>query len=156
MSFQPDYRNIVDVAQNKKPKRLPLYEHIISLEIMQTVLGEPMIFEPKSPADFRERYAKTCRFWKEMTYDTVSYEAGICTILPGHGAIMGGKAGPIQNRADFNAYPFDDVPRIFWEVHTPHLEALKASIPAGMKAIGGCGTGVFEISEDLWATNGYA
>ena len=43
-----------------------------------------------------------------MTYDTVSYEVCITEILPGHGAIMGGK-GPIQNRADFERYPWDEL-----------------------------------------------
>ena len=149
MDFQPDYRNIVDAARNLRPRRLPLYEHVIADEIMEQVLGENVALQGASAADYRARYDRVCAFWKRMTYDTVSYEAGICAILPGNGAIMGGKAGPIQNRADFNAYPFDDVPRLFWEKYTPHLDALRAALPEGMKLIGGCGTGVFEISEDL-------
>lgn len=34
MKFTLDYRNIVDAAYNKKPNRIPLYEHNISAGIM--------------------------------------------------------------------------------------------------------------------------
>ncbi len=105
---------------------------------------------PGAPAaDLLDFFADYARFWREMTCDTVSFECGICPILPGHGAILGGRPGPIQNRSDFDRYPWADLPRIFWETYGPQLDALAASIPAGMKAIGGCGYGVFEISEDL-------
>lgn len=84
-----------------------------------------------------------------MTYDGFDYEAAICDIIPDHGAIMGGRPGPIQTRDDFNKYPFDDIPRIFWESYIPHLDAIRKVMPAGMKAFGGCGYGVFETSQDL-------
>jgi uroporphyrinogen decarboxylase len=62
---------------------------------------------------------------------------------------MGGMLGPIQTRSDFDAYPWDEIPKIFWEAYTPHLEAIRKVMPAGMKAFGGCGYGIFESSEDL-------
>lgn len=40
MSFKPDYRYIVIAATNKRPRRPPIYEHIISPKIMEQVLGE--------------------------------------------------------------------------------------------------------------------
>ena len=83
-----------------------------------------------------------------MTYDTVSYEVCITEILPGHGAIMGGK-GPIQNRADFERYPWDELPARYWALAEPKFDALRRHLPPGMKALGGVGNGVFEISEDL-------
>ena len=42
MSFQPDYRNIVDVAWNRVPARLPLYEHLFDLPAIERVLGVDM------------------------------------------------------------------------------------------------------------------
>lgn len=33
--FKPDYRNVVDCAYNREPKRVPLYEHNISPNIME-------------------------------------------------------------------------------------------------------------------------
>jgi uroporphyrinogen decarboxylase len=84
-----------------------------------------------------------------MTYDVVTFEVCVTEILPDGGALSGGKLGPIQNRADFESYPWDDLPRLFWEVASPRFEALTNCLPEGMKAVGGIGNGVFEISEDL-------
>ena len=38
MVFAPDYHHVMDVVNNKRPDRLPLYEHIISPEIMEKIL----------------------------------------------------------------------------------------------------------------------
>ena len=84
-----------------------------------------------------------------MTYDTVSCEIGLADLLPDHGAIMGGRPGPIQTRADFERYPWAEVPESYWRTADRHFAALTRRMPAGMKALGGVGYGVFEISEDL-------
>ena len=84
-----------------------------------------------------------------MTYDTVSFEVTITDLLPEHGAILGGRPGPIQNRADFERYPWDELAARYWEVAGPQFEILSRCLPDGMLALGGVGNGVFEISEDL-------
>ena len=98
MNFVPDYRQMITAARNRKPARLPIYEHQIDPSIMAQVMDTDMSCpDPSgSEADFRDYYSKLCRFWREMTYDTVSFEAQICPLLPDHGAIMGGRpcAGP--------------------------------------------------------------
>jgi len=147
--FQPDYHNLLDVIYNRKPKRLPLYEHIIDVPFVSKASGKELVPQGNSTKDFEAFYSELIGFWKDMTYDGFAYEAGICEILPGHGAIKGGIKGPIQNREDFKNYPFDDIPGIFWETYTPHLEAIQKVMPRGMKAYGGCGYGIFETSEDL-------
>ncbi len=149
LEFQPDYNNLLDVLYNRRPKRLPLYEHIIDVPFISKALGKDMGLQGGTPADMEAYYNGLIGFWKDMTYDGFAYEAAICEILPGHGAIKGGRQGPIQNRADFEKYPFEDIPRIFWEAYTPHLEAIRRILPPGMKAYGGCGYGIFETSEDL-------
>jgi len=146
MTFEPDYRIVVDAATNKKPSRLPIYEHAIDESIMATVLDVDMSLQSENISDLSGHYAKVCQFWKNMTYDTVSFEAQICPILPDHGAILGGRPGPIQNREDFEKYPFSEFPEIFWNKWEPHLQALSSEMPNGMKALGGCGYGIFEIS----------
>ena len=73
-------------------------------------------------ADLKEFFVHYCRFYKEMTYDTVSFETCITEILPDNGAIMGA---------------------------TPRFDTLRQCLPKGMKAVGGVGNGIFEISEDL-------
>jgi uroporphyrinogen decarboxylase len=151
MNWQPDYRHLVDAAHNRRPERLPFYEHAIAPEVMGEVLGCDVVCpELGAPAaDYRSYYADLARFWREMTYDTISFEAQIVGCYDSSGAILGGRPGPIQNRADFNAFPFEAIPGQFWSKWTPHLDALAEAMPEGMKAVGGCGYGVFEISEDL-------
>ncbi|RKZ91187.1 MAG: hypothetical protein DRQ40_10160 [Gammaproteobacteria bacterium] len=150
MTFTPDYQNFADVMRNKHPARLPLYEHIISPLIMEQVLEKPFAsLFAGDEKDLVEYFTHYCNFFKEMTYDVASFEVCVTEILPDGGALSGGKPGPIQNRSDFESYPWDDLPRLFWEVAAPRFEALANCLPDGMKAVGGIGNGVFEISEDL-------
>jgi uroporphyrinogen decarboxylase len=62
---------------------------------------------------------------------------------------MGSRLGPIQNRDDFERYPWDELPELFWNNAEIKFQALSECLPPGMKALGGVGNGVFEISEDL-------
>ena len=151
MPFQPDFHNMLDAVGNRKPARLPVYEHIIDPRIMGQVLGMEMTCpgDGAGTADYRRFYGNVCRFWKRMTYDTVSFEGTIVDVLPDHGAIFGGQPGPIQNQADFDRYPFEEIPDLYWKHWDAHFEAVAAELPEGMMALGGIGNGVFEISEDL-------
>ncbi len=148
--FVPDYRHMVDVAYNWRPERLPLYEHYINPAFMEQATGTR--FEELAGGDDRDLarfFAVYCGFYRDMTYDTVSYEVGIVDILPGGGALLGEHPGPIQNRADFERYPWEESPARFWAVAERRFQALAAALPPGMKALGGPGYGVFEIAEDL-------
>jgi len=149
MKFEPDYHNILQVLNNRRPARLPLYEHHIDAPFISKMLGEHISSQGLKNNELEEYYRKVIGFWKGMTYDAFDFEAAICDILPGHGAIMGGMAGPIQTRADFDNYPWEDIPKIFWKTYTPHFEAIRKTLPPGMKAYGGCGYGIFEASQDL-------
>ena len=62
---------------------------------------------------------------------------------------MSGRPGPIQNRQDFERYPWDELPQRFWALADRQFERLGECLPPGMKALGGVGNGVLEISEDL-------
>ena len=147
-AFQPDYNNVLQVLNNQRPRRLPLYEHHIDLPFIAKALGKEMVLDGNKREDYVAHYREVIGFWREMTYDAFDYEAAICDIFPGHGAILGG-AGPIQTREDFNQYPFDELPAIFWGAYQPRLEAIREALPPGMKAFGGCGYGIFESSQDL-------
>jgi uroporphyrinogen decarboxylase len=147
--FIPDYNNILQVLYNRKPKRLPLYEHHIDVPFISKAIKEEIVLLGNKTQDYEEYYKKIIRFWSDMTYDAFDFEAAICDIYPGHGAIMGGMPGPIQTRDDFNKYPFDEIPTIFWNTYKPHLDAIRAVLPMGTKPYGGCGYGIFESSQDL-------
>jgi uroporphyrinogen decarboxylase len=148
--FHNDYRHMLAVLNNQRPLRLPIYEHIISPEIMEQVLKVQVVgLNEGDDASLQEFFRQYCRFFQEMTYDTVSFEITITDQLPDHGAILGGRPGPIQNRQDFDVYPWEELPELYWKTADRQFEALGRNLPAGMKALGGVGNGVFEISEDL-------
>jgi len=148
--FQADYRLMLRVLQNQKPSRLPLYEHIISPRVMEEGLGVRFAdLIEGSPADQDEFFRYFCDFFRRMTFDAVSFEVCITEILPDGGAIMGGKRGPIQSRADLERYPWKELPGRFWHRAGPRFDALIHHLPPGMKAVGGVGNGVFEIAQDL-------
>lgn len=151
-AFQPDYELFVQAALNQKTRRLVLYEHIISPVVMERVLdcSFASLHNSAYPADLREFFNHYCRFFKEMTYDTVSYEYCITPLLPAAGqALMGKMAGPIQSWSDFERFDWQGVVERYISVAQPRFESLAYCLPAGMKAVGGVGNGVFEILEDL-------
>jgi uroporphyrinogen decarboxylase len=150
MTFEPDYRAVEEVMRNRKPARLPLYEHTINPPFMEQVLGIQFSHLLQGDRSDVEAYFKHyCGFYRKMTYDTVSFEVTVTDQLPGHGAILGGRPGPIRNRQDFERYPWDDLPDLYWQAAEKQFLAIDQMMPAGMKAIGGVGNGIFEISEDL-------
>jgi len=150
MTFQPDYRRMVDVVNNRRPAQLPIYEHIINPGFMEQATGiEFAALAGGDDADLARYFESYCAFFRDQTYDTVSYEVCITEILPGGGALLGEHPGPIQTRADFERYPWDELPARFWDVAERRFAALDEAMPPGMKALGGVGNGVFEISEDL-------
>ncbi len=150
MSFSPDYQNIVLAATNKKPNRIPLYEHIISEEVMQRVLNtEFASLIHGSYADKLDYFKHYTHFFRKMGYDTVSFEQCITKILPGGGALYFHANPVIKNWEDFNAYPWNDLADIYFESFSLDFKALGEVMPDGMKAIGGPGNGLFEIVQDL-------
>ncbi len=148
--FKPDYRNIVKAARNVKPERIPLYEHIISPEIMEEVLDNN--FKELYHGDKRDKlqyFKNICKFYQKMGYDTVSFERVITSVMPESGALEGGVEGVIKNREDFENYPWEDIVTLFFENFSEDYQLLKKVMPKGMKAIGGAGNGVFECVQDV-------
>lgn len=151
MKWIPDYTNILDACNNIKPERLPFYEHLISPFFMEQILGtEFSDLENSEGNDLEEFFKQYCGFFKEMTYDTVSYEVCVNEALPHKGdSLMGRKPGPIQTEQDFNDFDWDGVVEKYKTISDNKFRALDKTLPEGMKAVGGVGNGVFEISEDL-------
>lgn len=150
MKFEPNFQNIVDAAQNRVAKRLPLYEHGIDLGVMETVLG--VRFAHLRTGTLQEKnvfFKNYCDFFKKMGYDTVSFEACIGSAMPGAGALGGHRKGVIQTRDDFEKYPWDTIEDNFFRMYGVDFETLRENLPTGMKAIGGAGYGIFECVQDL-------
>ena len=82
MTFEPDFRHFEDVLKNVRPARLPIYEHIISPNVMERILGASFagLIEGDA-ADVDEFFRRYCRFFEKMTYDVVSFEVCITDVL---------------------------------------------------------------------------
>lgn len=147
----PDYMNIVRAARNEWVPHVPLYEHGIGGKVIKDITGnEPLsLMYSKDMAESREGFRQYWDFWRNMGYDTASIEFGICGVLIGGGALGAHKEGCIKNRDDFEKYPWDDIPRLYFESYTPYIRNLAATAPAGMKAVGGVGNGLFEAVQDI-------
>jgi len=149
--FTPDYNNLVLAARNITPPRMPLYEHIICGEMIERLTGlNPMpLMESSDPTQQEKGFAHYWNFWRQMGYDTASYECCIGGILPGSGALGGHKKGIIQCREDFEAYPWDELCDRYFDAFESRFRALEKTRPQNMKAVGGVGNGVFECVQDL-------
>ena len=148
--FSPDYRHIEKAAKNIETDRLPLYEHNISVGIMEQVLnhrfGDLIQGDDRDVNEFFRQYN---RFFQEMGYDIVSYECCIGEVMPGSGC-LGRHAEPvIRDRADFEKYPWDTIEQRYFDTYSRYFKALANNMPAGMKAIGGVGNGIFECVQDI-------
>ncbi len=149
--FIPDYRHIESAARNKRPARLPFYEHIINPESMEMITGKnfkDLIRGDKK--DVKEYFRNYNAFFLQQEYDTVSFECSARAILPNSGALGDhSKHGAIHSRRELEEYPWKEFPKKYWDAVDSQFMALKETLPPGMKAVGGIGNGVFEIAEDL-------
>ena len=150
-TFSPNYENLVNAARNIAPDRIPLYEHIISFEIIEKILGREfaVLYDSKDPRELREFFKNYCDFFRQLGYDTVSWEMCIGEIMPDSGALGGHRPGAIKNRKDFDEYPWDTIEDVYFNVYSRHFEALRQEMPEGMKAVGGPGNGIFECVQDV-------
>lgn len=57
--------------------------------------------------------------------------------------------GVIQTYEDFQKYPWDEILDRFFQKANKQFQCLREAMPDGMKAIGGAGSGVFELVQDL-------
>ena len=138
---------MVKVARNRKADILPLYELNVCYEVIAELTGSDLV---RLMAENRldEGFRIYCDFFRRTGYDVVTFEQCITAAMPPGGALMGGM-GPIQDRRSLRDFPWAEIPGRWYEMAAPRFEALDRQMPDGMKAIGGVGNGVFEISEDL-------
>ncbi|MDR3147090.1 MAG: hypothetical protein LBU00_01780, partial [Treponema sp.] len=148
--FHNDYRVVVNAALNQATHHIPLYEHIISPLIMERIRGNS--FAALADGDYNDKlefFRHYCGFFRDMGYDTVSWECTTGAVMPGSGALGRHQAGVIKTRNDFDGYPWDEIPDIYFERYRDYFRALGETLPPGMKGIGGVGNGVFECVQDI-------
>lgn len=148
--FTPDYQNIIDAARNIQPKRMPLYEHIISDRVMEKILNKGFSEQIRGSENDRKDYFRNYNgFFKAMGYDTVSFERCIGSVMPGSGALGRHMPGVIKDMDDFQKYPWEEIPRYYTEKYHEDFKIMGDELPNGMKAVGGPGNGVFELVQDI-------
>ncbi len=150
MIFTPDYHHLLQAACNMEAQRLPLYEHLICTEVMEEITGCHFAsLLQGNNTDKREFFTQYCRFYRDMGYDTVSFEQCIGGVMPGGGA-LGSHADPIiKTQEDFDRYPWEEIPDLFFQRFDADFEALREVMPDGMKAVGGPGNGIFECVQEV-------
>jgi len=149
-NFEPNYHNIVSAAKNHFVARTPLYDHTISQDTIEIIMNKKIgTFWSQNASERKEFFDNFCEFHKKLEYDCVIIEMCIGSILPGGGALGGHIKGVIQNRADFERYPWDSLTDKYFDTFSPIFDSLSESLPNGMKAVGGVGNGVFEIAQEL-------
>lgn len=150
MTYKPNYQNIVDVALNRKPQRIPLYEHYVSYNMIEKITNTQLSrYYWRTPEELQLMFANYTAFFRDYGYDAVSFECSVTDILPHGGALSGSGKGYIDSQETFDAYPWESVKELYINRFKPYFDALAESMPDGMKAIGGVGNGVFEIVQDL-------
>lgn len=150
-TFQPDYRNIEDAARNRKPRRVPLYEHGFHPMVMEPLLGKPfwqMMFEGDF-ADRVEGYRRFCEFGVKFGYDVIPVEFGATYLVQGGEALCGRKPALFHTFAEIEKFPWAELPGRYVATFDPHFRALAEALPPGMKAVGGIGNGLFETVQDF-------
>lgn len=146
----PDAGNLADAAWNRKPKRTPVYDHDVSLSVIEEITGAELAgLRTGDRADRGEFFRRYTRFFRDYGYDTVTFEALISSVLPGNGALYFDRPGSLKSRADCNAYPWQDLADRFFDHYSIDFELLAEHMPPGMKAVGGPGNGVFECVQDI-------
>lgn len=149
--FQPDFRHIVDAANNRRPRRMPLYDHLVNPVLVEELLGKPfwqMICEGDH-ADRVEGYRRYFEFGIRHGYDALPVEFCVTSMVQGGHALCGRASALFKTLQDVEAYPWEEIPKRFIERYDPHFRALAEALPPGMKAVGGIGNGVFETAQDF-------
>jgi len=149
--FQPDYENLVKCARNIEVERIPLYEHNVSFGKIGEITGTDLNALYKGDErDLEEFFRIYCGFFLDHGYDAVPFELCIGQVMPGAGALGDSRVTPvIRDREDFVRYPWAEIPDLYFRSSDRVFRALARALPAGMKAVGGVGNGIFECVQDL-------
>lgn len=149
-SFIPDYRRIQNAALNK-PGVIPLYEHNISDVVISAIINRDMdaLLKEGDPASLEEYFSLRANFHIDHGYDAYSFEGCLTELVQQGAGLMGQGTSLIKSEADFKAWPWDELPKRYFDKFEPMFDAAAKTLPSGMKIIGGIGNGMFETMQDF-------
>ena len=150
MNFEPDYRVVVDAAYNRKTPYIPLYEHNVCFGFFDTITAtDSSTLLEGSFTDKQEFFRRYTRFLKEHGYDVVPFEGCVVELVQNGEALMGRGKPLFSSKQDVLDYPWQELPKRYFERFSPYFNALASQLPPGMKAVGGVGNGIFETVQDF-------
>lgn len=147
---EPNYRYFVEAMYNRKPDRMPIYDHHIDVGFLEKATGQEFArLLDGTTEEKREFFKRYIGYWRDHGYDIVTFERGIPLSMPGSGSLRGHVKGVISCREDYDRYPWDEIPDRFFRDNAEYFELLAEAMPDNMRAVGGPGFGVFESVEDI-------
>jgi len=154
--MKPDFNILRDAFLNKQTSRIPLYEHIIDVEIMEEVMGKKFDDDTLSKEDSTLHFHKNAiAFWEEMGYDSYSFEV-TPAFAERYNIEADDTAGTDRDTrgwVDENDGPIKEWKDLENEQYWPvgeasgdftQFEIIEKLLPEGMKLIGGFSGGPFE------------
>jgi len=149
-TFEPNYQYLVDAAYNREADRLPLYEHGMDFTVTEKVLGEKI--EPLLSGSYSEKveaYRRIAGAAVHLGYDCIPFERNICRMIQDGQALRGHAPAIVESMDDLERFPWDEKLSEYIRRFEEDYAALREALPAGMKAVGGVGNGLFEAIQDF-------
>lgn len=150
MTYQADYTVVLDAAYNRLTPYLPLYEHNVCNGFFDTITNtNSSVLLEGDAKDKNEFFRRYTQFLVKHGYDTVPFEGCVVELVQNGEGLMGYGKTLVSNREDILAYPWEEMPKRYFERFGPFFDALALQLPLGMKAVGGVGNGIFETVQDF-------
>ncbi len=150
-SFTPDYQRIAAAAQNRETSPFPLYEHSINRKIISELTGKDLdsLYDSRDRQSLRDLFSIIADFHIAYGYDAYSFEGCFTELIQGGEGLLGRAPSIITDQRSFETYPWDTLEDRYFDRFAIYFEAIKETLPQGMKIIGGVGNGVFETIQDF-------
>jgi len=150
-TFSPDYTRITEAARNKKTDGTPLYEHDINRTVISLIIQKDLnaMYESRVPEVLKMLFKEIADFHINYGYDTYSFEGCFTEIIQGGMGLSGLAGSIIKNRDDFESFPWDSLTDKYFDRFGIYFDAIRETLPEGMKIVGGVGNGIFESVQDF-------
>jgi len=156
---KPNFDRLLKVLWSEEPDRVPFYEHLVDVEVIQAMMNEPipnLVELRASKVDqVKKRFVRIlAKFYKGLGYDYVPIELPLslprtnirkgrdtATLSRGIRTWVDENRGTIEKWEDFESYSWPDPE---YAVDYSLLEKMCKVLPEDMKIVSGVGGGVLE------------
>ncbi len=149
---EPNFHFFLDAMANKRPARMPIYEHHIDPGFIQKAIDRPMLELFAGNTEQKKEYFKLyVDFWENCGYDIVTFERGIPESCPQSGCLRIHAEPVLTSLEAVKNYPWEKIEDWYFEQNAPYFELFAEEVLKrdGIRAVGGPGYGIFETVQDL-------